>query len=506
MIWSLLLACLHVRNSPEAEQAAGPGTLTILHTNDLHGHFLPERAAWLDGNPKIGGFAALDSWVQATEKERGANNVVVLDGGDLLTGTPLTDIEVRGTMGGAMLEFMELVGYDAWVVGNHEFDKGFANAIKLVAASAIPVLSVNLDNREGGNAMPGLKDSIVIERAGLRIGIIGATTMGLGHLASAATMSRIQLAPLAESVQGELDRLDPDTDLLVLLSHIGLDADRRLAEKVEGLDLIVGGHSHTHLSIPEQVNGTWIVQAGSYGRSMGQVTLSVENDAISSFSGEVVDLVAGVVPDKVRPEMAKLVAYYSNQISDEYGQVISNARATLGRSYHYESDLGNWITDVLREAGKSHIALYNVGGLRADLVEGEVTVGSIYEIFPFGNQVVTFQLTGTEVLGVLLENARTAMEQDHGCIQLSGANMVWRVRMGAPEAVEITIGGEPFDPAATYTVTSNSYVAEQAARYLSGASPKNLKGLEQTVFDVALAAAKAGPIEAPPKGRWVRKQ
>ena len=89
MIWSLLLACLHVRTAPEAEQAEGPRTLTVLHTNDLHGHFLPERAAWIEGEPEIGGFAALDSWVQATEEERGEDNVLMLDGGDLLTGTPL---------------------------------------------------------------------------------------------------------------------------------------------------------------------------------------------------------------------------------------------------------------------------------------------------------------------------------------------------------------------------------------------------------------------------------
>jgi len=317
MIWSLLLACLHIRAAPEQEQATGPQALTVLHTNDLHGHFLPERAAWIDGEPKIGGFAALDSWVQATEKERGEDNVLILDGGDLLTGTPLTDIEVRGSQGGAMLEFMELVGYDAWVVGNHEFDKGFENAAKLVSASGISVLSTNLDNREGGNAMAGLMDSVVVERAGLKIGIIGATTMGLGHLASAATMSQIQLSPLAESVQAEIDRLETETDLLVVLSHIGLEADRRLAEKVEGLDLVVGGHSHTHLSEPEQVNGTWIVQAGSYGRSVGQVTLTVEDDVIASFSGEVVDLVEEVVPDEVRPELEALVARYSNQSASE---------------------------------------------------------------------------------------------------------------------------------------------------------------------------------------------
>jgi len=483
------------------DETAGSDRLVVLHTNDLHGHFLPERAPWLDGEPAIGGFSLLDAHVQAVREEFGESQVLLLDGGDILTGTPLTDIEVRGSQGGAMLEFMELVGYDAWVLGNHEFDKGFENTAKLVASSRIPVLSSNLDGTDGGVAMEGLLDSVVLDKGGLKVGVVGATTMGLGHLASTATMSNMTLRPLSETVAEQVALLDPQTDLVVVLSHIGLEADRRLAEEVSGIDLIVGGHSHTYLPEPEKVNGTWIVQAGSYGRSIGRLELGVKDDAIASFQGEIVDLVPDSVTGSVRSEMSDLVAKYEQIITEEFGEVLSKADATLSRSYHFESDLGNWITDVLREAGGTDLAFYNVGGLRADLVKGDVTTGSIYEIFPFGNQVVTFEISASELLGVMLSNARVSLEQNHGSIQQSGVEMTWRERMETPEVVSITVGGAPFDPDAIYTVTSNSYVAEQANRYLAGAQPANLRGLGATVFDVATAAARTGPIRKPVDGR-----
>ncbi|MEE2752262.1 MAG: bifunctional UDP-sugar hydrolase/5'-nucleotidase [Myxococcota bacterium] len=499
LFWSLVVACAH-KPPVDVVDDSGENRLVVLHTNDLHGHFLPERAPWIDGEPQIGGFALLDAKVQAIREEVGDSHVLLLDGGDILTGTPLTDIEVRGSRGGAMLEFMELVGYDAWVLGNHEFDKGFSNTAELVKSSKIPVLSSNLDGVEGGVAMEGLQDAIVLEKGGLKVGVIGATTMGLGHLASTSTMAKMKLSPLTQTVSEQLERLDPVTDLIVVLSHIGLEADRRLAEEVSGIDLIVGGHSHTYLPEPEQVNGTWIVQAGSYGRSIGRVEIGVNQDEITDFEGQLVDLLPS--PDaEVRPQMRDLVSHYEEIISSEFGQVIAEAEQTLSRSYYFESDLGNWITDVLREAGDTDVAFYNVGGLRADLVGGEVTTGSIYEIFPFGNQVVTFEISASELLGVMLSNAKVALEQNHGSIQQSGVEMTWRERMDTPEAVSIRVGGAPFDPDATYTVTSNSYVAEQANRYLAGAQPANLVGLEATVFDVAVAAAKTGTIQKPIDGR-----
>jgi 5'-nucleotidase / UDP-sugar diphosphatase len=497
MFFSLLLACPHPV-APEVTNAdvLGATEIVILHTNDLHGHFLPERAKWIEGEPKIGGFEAIDAWVRAAEARWGADKVLVLDGGDLLTGTPLTDIEVRGFLGGAMLEFLEAVNYDAWVVGNHEFDKGFDNTQAMVSASNIPAVSSNLLSPTGGPALEGLKPSIVIDADGIRVGIIGATTIGLSHLASADTMSRIQLVAPEEAVQAEIDKLDESTDLLVVVSHLGLEADRRLAQNVQGLDVIVGGHSHTPMAAEEVVNGVRIVQAGSYGRSLGEMRFSVIDDAVSNFQWQLLDLVPEKMPGEASETVKALVAKYASALEADFGQVVGQATEALERSYRGSNSMGNWITDVLKEYAAVDIGLYNAGGIRADLAAGPVTKGDIFEIFPFSNAVVTFEISGSELLGILLGNARSEVDGGHGSMQISGASLTWRLKMDVAEVVEILVGGEAFDPDATYTVATNTYVLEQAAKYLPGAVPENIKAQDVNVFDVALLAAGKGPISA----------
>lgn len=497
----LLLACAP-KAPPPAECAPPPGELLLLHTNDMHAHYLPERADWLEGEPSIGGFALLDAHVRAARAA--CAPVALLDGGDILTGTPLSDLEVRGSRGGAMIELMEAVGYDAWVLGNHEFDKGYDNIAALVAASGIPALSANLHARDGGPAMPGLRPHHILEVNGLRVGVFGLTTEGMGHLAPLSVMERVRVEDAAQAARAQIAELDPVTDLIVALTHSGLEADRRLAEQVSGLDLIVGGHSHTPMREVEVVNGVPIVQAGSYTRSLGTLRLRVEGDALVGVDYSLVDMLPEAAPGAPSPEVQALVDRYAAQIEAEYGQVISEARVTLGRAYAAESDLGNWVTDVLREATGADLAVYNSGGLRADLVAGPVTRRALYEILPFGNMVVTFELSGEEVLGVLLANALAAQTGDRGATQISGARIVWQERLGAPEVVEATVGGRPLDPKATYTVASNSYVAERAARYLAGATAENLQALGRTDFDLVVEAAARGPIERPEPGRTVQ--
>ena len=131
---------------------ARPGRLIIAHTNDLHAHYGPNRADWLEGTPDIGGFGAIGGHVAALHQEHGDDRVLVLDGGDVMTGTPLMEFEVRGARGGAMLELMETAGMDAWVLGNHEFDIGMEHISTIVSASQIPVLSANLDAADGSGA------------------------------------------------------------------------------------------------------------------------------------------------------------------------------------------------------------------------------------------------------------------------------------------------------------------------------------------------------------------
>jgi len=459
----------------------------LFHTNDIHGHFLPEKAKWIEGMPAIGGFEAIDAIVNRAEKEWGDDRVLLLDGGDLSTGTPLSDLRVRGFQGGAMLEFIEALEYDAWVLGNHEFDKGFENIQAMVAESVVPVLSSNLHAPEGGLALPGQQSSTIVDADGIRVGLIGATTTGLGHLASRDTMAHIVIKDPIETVQAEIDRLDPLTDLLVVVSHIGLPADRALAKGVNGLDVIIGGHSHTRMDSPEHVNGVYIVQAGSYGRSIGEARVRVEDDAVSLFEWRRHDLrLEGDLA--ASPAVAALVAKYRSEIETQFGREIGNLSFPLERSRQGASTLGNWITAQLRTATGADVALYNAGGIRSDLAQGPITRGDVFEVFPFSNAVVKFEVTGVELMGIVLDNINSNKDGNHGALQCSGIALSWRERMGSPEVVQLSVNGQSFSPEKTYTVATNSYVVAQAEKYLAGVAPKNSTPQGMTVFELAVDA------------------
>lgn len=487
----LLAAC-----GKHSVDASVPGHLTVLHTNDLHGHFLPEPAEWLEGRPAIGGMVRLEQEMRAVRAQRGEGNTLALDGGDQLTGTPLTDIEEDGAIGRPMLRFVELLKLDAWALGNHEFDKGLANLERYAELSPVPVLSSNVRDESGvAPLLPNQRSSIVVKRAGIRVGLIGATTMGLGGLMSRRDFTRVRLVDAAAAVREEARRLDPVTDLLVLVSHSGVEAEEAIARAVPELDLVVGGHSHTRLYAERRVGNVRIVQAGSYARLLGVVDLVVEDDAITKFHYELRELHPASATVEPAPEVQRLVERYEARIDAIYGEVIAQNDALLGRSYHHESTLGRWITDVLREATDADVAIYNGGGLRADLAAGPVPRRALFECFPFRNEVMVFQATGKDLVEVALHNAQADYDERRGFLPLSGIAYTWRVRAGAPEVVSVTIGGSPVDPARLYVVATNSYIAEQWEKHL-GFQPRELRSFGISDYEAAVEhAAKHGVHE-----------
>lgn len=501
----LLTAC---GPAHEGVVAAGPppqpGHLTILHTNDLHGHFLPEPADWLEGRPAIGGMVRIEQEVRRLRAERPRGSVLTLDGGDLLTGTPLTDLDIDGAKGGVMMKLLGKVGYDYWVIGNHEFDKGLDNLIALARLSPIPMLSSNVRSPGGKTPLlPKQRFSDIVEVGDVRVGLIGATTDGLAGLMNRKDFARLQLLRTEDSVREEVARLEARTDLIVVVSHIGLEYDRALARHVPGIDVIVGAHSHTRLTKADRVNDTWIVQAGSYGRSLGVLDLVVENDAVRSATYELRDLMPETAVGAPNQELVALVDGWKTAIEGYYGQRLSAAPALLGRSYHHESALGRWITDALRTTAEADVAFYNGGGLRSDLPAGEVTRGTLYACFPFNNEIKVFEMTGESLVAVMLRNAAAESDEKRGFLSFSGMKYRWKLVNGAPEIVEATIGGQPVDPSRNYVVATTSYIAEQWEKHL-GAEPMAIRTLPQTDFDAAMAHAKVGPVVDPGDARAVR--
>ena len=490
---SWLLACA----KHEASVVAAPGHVTILHTNDLHGHFLPEPAEWLDNRPAIGGFERLEEELRAVRTARGDASTLTLDGGDLLTGTPLTDIEEDGAMGTAMLRFLDLLQYDAWALGNHEFDKGLDNLARFTANSPIPVLSANVRTVDGAAPLlPKQESSHIYKVNDVRVGVIGATTEGLAGLMNHKDFERLKLLDIQASVRDEIAKLDPVTDLIVVLSHVGVEGDAFLAREVPGIDLIVGGHSHTRMTTEQHVGQTWIVQAGSYGRDLGIVDLVVSHDAITEFHYELRDLLPETAPLPPNPEVHRLAEGYQSRIDAIFGEVIATAPALMGRSYHHESALGRWITDVLRETAGTDIGLYNGGGLRADIAPGPVPRRAIFECFPFRNEVMTFKFTGAELMDLLVRNAIAESDEKRGFLPISGVRYTWRVRNGAAEIVQAYVGGQQVDLGRTYTIATNSYIAEQWEKNL-GAQPRDLTDFGMSDYDAALEYAVKHGVKDP---------
>lgn len=474
-----------------------PGHFVLAHTNDLHAHFLPNRAEWLDGGPKLGGFDAIGSELRALRATHGESAVLYLDSGDILSGTPLMEFPVHGVAGGAMLDLLDAAGCGAWAIGNHELDRGWENLAAMVKASPMPALSANLHRagHKGEPAFPGQKTHEIFEVNGLRVGVFGLTTTSLARLASKDAMDRILVEDLAPAARREVALLEPEVDLVVALTHVGLDDDRRLAAEVDGIDLIVGGHTHTRLVPPVRVKDTWIVQAGAYARQLGVAELQVEGGRIVSFQDELRDLWPDRAPMAPPDDLHRVVREWQGVVAERFDVPIGSVEVDLTRDGRRESPIGRFAAAVCRSALSADLGLYNGSGVRGDLVAGPITLADLYEVFPFPNEIVSFHLTGSELVQLLLSGLQGELSGRKAPLQWSGLSYSWRERLGSPELVTVEIGGKALQVDATYSVATNSFVAEQWASQL-GMDPGPLRSSGVLVLDAAERLVRQGPLSA----------
>jgi 2',3'-cyclic-nucleotide 2'-phosphodiesterase (5'-nucleotidase family) len=342
-----------------------------------------------------------------------------------------------------------------------------------------------------------VEPSRVFERGGVRVGIIGLVTPDLERFVSAETWAHISLLDEVEAVQAELDRLDPETDLLVLLSHSGLETDRWLAGKLPGLDLIIGGHSHDAVTEPERVGDTWIVQAGSYARSVGRLDITVADDAISGIHGQLVDL----RPDEswapaTSPVLVRLERV-SAAVDAAYGRVVGTTTAEVLRDSYRQGSLGQWVTGVMLEASGADVAFYNTGGLRADLPAGELSYADLYQVLPFGNAPVTMTMTGSELMKIVERNAFSEATRRTSSLQCTGLGWSWRSTEQGHEVVSAQVAGQPLELERAYTVVTNAYVAGHIDEILK-LPKREVLPLGTTILSLCEQALAAGPLDPPP--------
>ena len=461
----------------------GTGTITLLHTNDMHANFTPHEATWRRESPKpmVGGFRELEFALDSIRKIK--PNVLLLDAGDVMTGNPITDRQYKGADGGALFEMMNMMRYDARCFGNHDFDISQANLIRLTKIASFPTLSANIVNTKKEFPVNN-KEYIILERGGLRIGIFGLMTQELYNLVNQNNLVGIKVLDLSATAQKIIDKIAPETDLIIAVTHNGASEDSALAASLHGLDVIVGGHSHTRLTKPKFVNDVVIVQTGSRCENLGEHEVTIENDHVVKYNGRLIQLWAHDSRPKTR--LSAFADSIQAEIDRDFEEVLAHLKVDWVRNNNGESNLGNWLADVQRNAAHAQVGFMNVGGIRSDVSAGPLTKRELFQVLPFRNILVTFQLTGKQ----LLEGVLYGLKNDD-MLQLSGIRAQWRRKAdGSKEILTMEIDGTRLNTDATYICAASDFLVGQAKKYLGMEIPQPIY-LNESVFHVAVEAAKA---------------
>lgn len=469
--------------------------LTILHLNDTHGFIRPQIDKSVDAKTPVGGIEYLARMIEE-ERSRNPEGTILLSAGDMFQGTPISNV-FRGR---PVLEIMNRLCFDAMTLGNHEFDWGRRALIGLAAAAKFPFLAANVAGKKG-KFSSRIKPYVVLERKGLKIAVIGITTPDVPFITKPGNVKGLSFAKPEKILPGLIEKLRAKADLIIVLSHIGFEEDKALAQAVPGIDVIVGGHSHTAVFRPAEVNGAIIVQAKCYARYLGVLKLRIDAESrkIVSYDGTDNLRITFSGPDRpVDERIARFVKSYEDRIKTRFEQVVGETRTDLVRNPQSESNLGNLICDAMRAAAGSQIAFQNSGGIRADVCRGKITLGRLFTVLPFDNEIVSMDLTGRRI--------RTALEQsvagEHSILQVSGIEVRYDLsRPPGSRVVAAWVGGRELDPQKTYRVTINDFIAAGGDRFRVFLDGENIERGGELRGAVADYLRSHSPVDPKVEGR-----
>jgi 5'-nucleotidase/UDP-sugar diphosphatase len=477
---------------------ASTETVVILHTNDFHGAVEPA----VQGNTPSGGLVNLAGLIDRVRAEN-PGRTLVLDAGDTFQGTYVSN----STQGEVVMAAMNAVGYDAWTLGNHEFDWGQEVLRARIAQAEFPVLAANLLDESTGEVWDGVRPFFILKAGVARVAVLGLAYPDTPAITKPQNVAGLDFREAAGTVRRYLPELEEQADLIVVLSHLGFDGDQALARAVDGIDVIVGGHSHLFLDQPREVNGTLIVQAGAKGQVLGrlELTLDLATGQVTGYDRREVLLPVDGGGVEVNQEVQALVDAALQQAEETMEQPIGEMGRALEPKSAGEFALGNLVTDAMLAADLSDgnmpdIAMHNSGGIRAGLPKGPVSYGQVYAVVPFDNQLIALDLTGEQVLRIL-EHSVAARA---GNMQVAG--LAFRFDMSRPvgqRVEEVTVGGEPLVPARVYRVVTIDYLAaggDGQETFLEGENPTYGDG---EVWVLAEYIRAHSPVDARVEGRIV---
>ncbi|EGK08898.1 bifunctional metallophosphatase/5'-nucleotidase [Kroppenstedtia eburnea] len=458
---------IHAQGKAKGKQVE----LHLLSINDFHGQLNTTQT--IGGKP-AGRADYLAAYLK--ERQRKHPNTWLVHAGDVVGASPPVSALLQDE---PTVEILNKLGFDVGTLGNHEFDEGVQEMMRLIhggehektgyfSGADFPYTAANVVWEKTGK--PILPPHVIKRVKGIPVGFIGVVTKETPTIVTPTGVKGVKFTDEAEAINREVKQLKKKkVKAIIVLAHEGGFQDSA-SGKMEGpivditkkldneVDVVIAGHSHTHLN--GMVDGKLVVQAYSYGSAFADIDLTLDHqskDIVKKKAEVVTTYHEGIQPD---PEIGRLVEKYEEKVAPLINREVGKAaqRLTRDASPAGESAMGNLIADSQRWKTGTEFALMNPGGIRADLEAGAVTWGDLFAVQPFGNDLVTMTLTGDQLKRVLEQQ----WQQDRPrFLQISGFTYTWDDSRPAGDRVLSLqkADGTPIDPQASYTVTANSFIA-----------------------------------------------
>jgi 2',3'-cyclic-nucleotide 2'-phosphodiesterase/3'-nucleotidase len=468
-------------------------TVVILHTNDFHGNLVPV----IDANKNsVAGAAREATIINSVRSTFGQDHVLLVDAGDAIQGVTIANM----FQGKNVIEVYNAMGYNVATLGNHEWDYGQQVLKDRIAEAKFDYVNANVT---GVNL--GWKSNVIKNVDGINIGLFGVITSDLPIIVAPSSLTGVGVAdPIATAKDQIADLKGQGAQYIVALSHCGYEnggapLDPAIAAGAPGINLIIGGHSHTVLKTAAMVGKTMITQTGTAGAYVGKevIDFTTYQGKVTrqSVSYELVPTVTSVPED---PAIKAIVDGYNNQLTAKLSVVIGKALVTLDGERAdvrtKETNLGNYVADWMRISTGADIAFEDGGSIRVSIPVGDVTVGTVYNVLPFDNILEILEVKGS-TLKLALENSVSSYPAQGGWFaQISGFSFTFDPsKPVGSRVVSITKDGKPMDMDAIYKLCVQDYTALGGDGYSMLVGTKIVYKTSEWNRDGFVAYIKANP-------------
>ncbi len=451
--------------------------ISIYHTSDVHGMYSSIPAKWDPKNSTrtIGGFAALMSVVKNDK-----NQYILLDSGDMFQGTPEGNI----TKGMASIEFMNMLGYSAAVVGNHEYDYGEASLKEIIKAAKFPFLGANVylkskDENEKDRNVDYLKPYTIINVGKRKIAVLGIAGQHTKTSTLPTNVSHLEFKDEARETKKWMEEIKKENpDAVIIIAHIGIDPSLsqqvvdpttytfsntrnttiQIARAAKNATIVFGGHNHTGLlkGWRDPQTNTLICESwwGLSYVTKAEIEFDDKTGKILNTSCTLVPLWTDITgeDENVKKKFNEIYEKVSKKMDEVIGKAL---KPITFESTTFDTPIGNLVTDIIRWKANVEIAFQNAGGVRNIINKGDITLRDVYKIMPFENTIVKLKMKGKDIYEVVKDN----LKNNKTSMYVSGINVKYKINpQGNAEIIEITKDGKIIDMEKEYSVATNNYL------------------------------------------------